>query len=171
MATWNLDPTHSEVQFKVKHLMITNVTGSLTGLEGSIEAEGDTITGAKVKFSTQVETINTANEQRDAHLRSADFFDVENFPVLTFEAHSYSTGDDKITGTLTIKDVSKEVAFDVEYNGENTDPWGNKKVGFSINGKINRTDFGLTWNAALETGGVLVSEEVRLSAELQFVGA
>jgi polyisoprenoid-binding protein YceI len=169
MSTWNLDPTHSEVQFKVKHLMITNVTGNLSGLEGSIEANDDTISDATVKFSANIETINTGNEQRDAHLRSADFFEAENFPVITFEGVGYTIGDEKITGKLTIKDVSKDVTFDVEYNGENTDPWGNKKVAFSVSSKIIRTDFGLNWNAALETGGVLVSEEVRLNAELQFV--
>jgi polyisoprenoid-binding protein YceI len=169
MAIWKLDPTHSEVQFKVKHLMITNVTGSIAGLEGTIETAGDEINGATVKFSANIETINTSNEQRDAHLRSADFFDAENYPVLTFEANNYNTGDTKIKGQLTIKDVTKEVEFEVEYNGQNKDPWGNQKAGFSISGKINRTDFGLNWNAALETGGVLVSEEVKLNAELQFV--
>lgn len=169
MGIWKLDPTHSEVQFKVKHLMITNVTGSLSGLDGTIEASTDEIKDASVKFSANLDTINTSNEQRDAHLRSADFFDAENFPVLTFESKSYNVGDSIIAGQLTIKDVTREVKFEVEYNGENKDPWGNQKVGFSVVGKINRTDFGLNWNAALETGGVLVSEEVKLSAELQFV--
>lgn len=171
MANWNLDPTHSEVKFKVKHLMITNVTGTLGPLTGSIVADGDTLDNASVQFEAALEGINTSNEQRDGHLKSADFFEIEKYPSITFKSTSYNAGSNQISGDLTIKDVTKPVNFDVEYNGENTDPWGNKKAGFSVSGKINRTDFGLTWNAALETGGVLVSEDVKLEAELQFVKA
>lgn len=171
MATtkWSIDPTHSELQFKVKHLMITNVTGQFGGLSGEIESENDDFKNTKITFSADVNTINTSNEQRDTHLKSADFFDGASFPELKFSSTSFNASEGKVTGDLTIKDVTKPVTLDVEYSGTNTDPWGNLKAGFSIEGKINRTDFGLTWNAALETGGVLVSEDVKISAEVQFV--
>ncbi|HMR89370.1 MAG TPA: YceI family protein [Saprospiraceae bacterium] len=166
---WSLDPTHSELQFKVKHLMITNVTGQFGGLAGEIESENEDFKNTKITFSADVNTINTSNEQRDTHLKSADFFDGATYPELKFVSDLFNAGDGKVTGDLTIKDVTKSVTLDVEYSGTNTDPWGNLKAGFSIEGKINRTDFGLTWNAALETGGVLVSEDVKISAEVQFV--
>ncbi len=166
---WTLDPTHSELQFKVKHLMITNVTGHFGGLEGEIETEDNDFKNAKISFKADVNTINTSNEQRDTHLKSADFFDGEAFPELKFTSDTFNASEGKVTGELTIKDVTKPVSLDVEYSGTNTDPWGNLKAGFSIEGKINRTDYGLTWNAALETGGVLVSEDVKISAEVQFV--
>lgn len=168
-AKWTLDPTHSELQFKVKHLMITNVTGQFGRLSGEIESENEDFKNTKINFSADVNTINTSNEQRDAHLKSADFFDSASFPELKFSSTAFDASEGKVTGELTIKDVTKTVTLDVEYSGTNTDPWGNLKAGFSIEGKINRTDFGLTWNAALETGGVLVSEDVKISAEVQFV--
>jgi polyisoprenoid-binding protein YceI len=166
---WSIDPTHSELQFKVKHLMITNVTGQFSGLSGEIESENEDFKNTKITFSADVNTINTSNEQRDTHLKSADFFDGSSFPELKFTSTSFNASEGKVTGDLTIKDVTRPVTLDVEYSGTNTDPWGNLKAGFSIEGKINRTDFGLTWNAALETGGVLVSEDVKISAEVQFV--
>jgi polyisoprenoid-binding protein YceI len=166
---WVLDPTHSELQFKVKHLMITNVTGQFGGLTGEIESESEDFNHTKITFTADVNTINTSNEQRDAHLKSGDFFDGAAFPELKFTSDSFDASEGKLTGHLTIKDVTKQVSLDVEYSGTNTDPWGNLKAGFSIEGKINRTDFGLVWNAALETGGVLVSEDVKISAEVQFV--
>lgn len=166
---WSLDPTHSELQFKVKHLMITNVTGQFGGLTGDIESQSEDFKNTKISFTADVNTINTSNEQRDTHLKSADFFNSEAFPALTFTSDEFNASEGKVTGHLTIKDVTKPVTLDVEYSGTNTDPWGNLKAGFSIEGKINRTDFGLTWNAALETGGVLVSEDVKISAEVQFV--
>ena len=168
-AKWTLDPTHSELQFKVKHLMITNVTGQFGGLSGEIESENEDFKKTKINFSADVNTINTSNEQRDVHLKSADFFDSASFPELKFSSTAFDASEGKVTGELTIKDVTKTVTLDVVYSGTNTDPWGNLKAGFSIEGKINRTDFGLTWNAALETGGVLVSEDVKISAEVQFV--
>jgi polyisoprenoid-binding protein YceI len=149
--------------------MISNVTGQFTVLSGSIEAEGDDFSGATVSFTADVASISTANEQRDGHLRSPEFFDAEQFPQIKFVSSSYNASEGKITGDLTIRDVTKSVTLDVEFAGTNKDPWGNQKAGFSLSGKINRTDFGLAWNAALETGGVLVSEEVRISAEIQFV--
>jgi polyisoprenoid-binding protein YceI len=171
MATskWALDPTHSELQFKVKHLMITTVTGRFDSFTAEVESDGDDFRNAKVHFAAQAASINTNNEQRDDHLRSADFFEAEKFPSIAFECGHYDAASGKMTGNLTMKGVSKPVVMDVEFSGTNKDPWGNQKAGFSLTGKINRTDWGLIWNAALETGGMLVSEDVRLSAEVQFV--
>lgn len=171
MATtkWVLDPSHSEVQFKVKHLMISNVTGSFNVISASAESQDDSFSNASVSFSADLNTINTNNKDRDAHLKSADFFDVENHPELTFSAADFNAASGKITGDLTISGVTKPVTLNVEFDGIAKDPWGNEKAGFSISGKINRTDWNLSWNAGLEAGGVLVSEEVRLLAEVQFV--
>jgi polyisoprenoid-binding protein YceI len=167
-STWVLDPSHSELQFKVKHLMITNVTGQFKVIEGSVETADDTFNGAKVSFTADVASVDTGNGQRDGHLKSGDFFDTENFPTIQFVSDAYNAAEGKISGTLTIRGVSKPVTLDVDFSGVNKDPWGNTKAGFSISGKINRTDWNLNWNAALESGGVLVSEEVRISAEVQF---
>ena len=170
--TWALDPTHSEVQFKIKHLMITNVTGSFDIFTVSAQTEDEDFTKAKVSFTADVNSISTNNEQRDGHLKSADFFDVENHKELTFKSTSFKQKDDdeyELKGILTIKGISKEIKLEAEFGGINKDPWGNEKAGFSIEGKINRKDWGLNWNAALETGGVLVSEEVKIFGELQFV--
>lgn len=171
MATtkWVLDPTHSELQFKVKHLMITNVTGTLPAISGEVESEGDSFTAASVNFSADLSAISTNNDQRDTHLKSGDFFDVEKYPAISFTSKSFNAADEKITGELTIRDTTKTVTLNVSFDGTAKDPWGNEKAGFSLNGKINRNDFGLSWNAALETGGVLVSEDVKIQAELQFV--
>lgn len=173
MATtqWALDPTHSELQFKVKHLMITTVTGSLKTLNGSVTSESDDFDNATVSFEAETESIDTGNTDRDNHLKSGDFFDAAAFPKITFESTSLTKdGDDyTLNGNLTVKGTTKPVKINVEFGGIATDPWGNTKAGFTINGKINRADFGLTWNAALETGGVMVSEEVKILGELQFV--
>ena len=171
--TWALDPTHSEVQFKIKHLMITNVTGSFNIFTASAQSEDEDFTKAKVSFTADVNSISTNNEQRDAHLKGADFFDAEKFPQLKFVATKSenvdSDGSYELYGDLTIRDVTKNVKLSVEFGGVVKDPWGNTKAGFTINGKINRKDFGLTWNAVTEAGGVMVSEEVRLSAEIQLI--
>ncbi len=167
---WVVDPTHSEITFRVKHLMITNVKGEFRKF--TAEIDGEDFRTAPVRVAIDAASIFTNEDKRDEHLRSADFFDAENHPELTFETKSFTRkGDEEyvLTGILTIKGLSKEVAFDVEFGGINKDPWGNEKAGFSLNGKINRKDWGLNWNAALETGGVLVSEEVRINAEVQFV--
>lgn len=173
MATtnWALDPAHSELQFKVKHLMITTVTGSLKSLSASLTSSSDDFEDASVKFEAETASIDTGNNDRDNHLKSADFFDADQFPKITFESVSLEKDDDdyKLKGNLTIKGITKPVKLDVEFGGIATDPWGNTKAGFTISGKINRTDFGLTWNAALETGGVMVSEEVKILGELQFI--
>ncbi len=167
---WTLDAAHSEVSFKVKHLMISNVKGEFKNVTGSIE--GEDFANAKVHASIEAASIFTNNTDRDNHLRSADFFDTEHYPEITFESSAFRKLDNenyKLTGLLTIKGVRKEVSLDVEFGGINKDPWGNEKAGFSIDGKINRKDWGLNWNAALETGGVLVSDEVKIQTEVQFV--
>ncbi|MBS4060920.1 MAG: polyisoprenoid-binding protein [Bacteroidetes bacterium] len=171
-TSWVIDPTHSEILFKVKHLMITNVKGEFRKFEASVQSIGDDFSKGSVKAKIDATSVFTNNNDRDNHLRSADFFDVENFAELSFEGTSFTKLDDEnyqLKGLLTIKGISKEVSFDVEFGGINKDPWGNQKAGFSLSGKINRKDWGLNWNAALETGGVLVSDEVKINAELQFV--
>lgn len=169
-STWALDPTHSELTFKVRHMMITNVKGEFKNF--SVDIDGDDIFHSSLNVQIDAASINTNNNDRDQHLKSADFFDVENHKDLEFKSTSFSKKDDNeylLKGMLTMKGVSKEVAIPVEFGGINKDPWGNEKAGFSIEGKINRKDWGLNWNAALETGGVLVSEEVKIAGELQFV--
>jgi polyisoprenoid-binding protein YceI len=172
LTNWVLDPTHSEIIFKVKHLMITNVKGEFRNFNASIISEGSDFSKAKVQAKIDASSIFTNNSDRDAHLQSADFFDVANFKELNFEGTSFNKLDEdnyQLRGILTIKDVSKETTFDVEFGGLVQDPYGNQKAGFSLSGKINRKDWGLNWNAALEAGGVMVSEEVRINAEVQFV--
>lgn len=167
---WVIDPTHSELGFKVKHLMISNVKGVFTNYEATID--GEDFTTSPLKVTIQATSINTNNTDRDNHLKSADFFDVENFPNLTFGGLSFTKVDVeeyKLKGILTIKEVSKEIELDVAYGGTNKDPWGNEKMAFEITGKLNRKDFGLNWNTTLETGGVLVGDEVKINAEVQFV--
>ncbi|MBI1770714.1 MAG: polyisoprenoid-binding protein [Bacteroidetes bacterium] len=169
---WAIDPTHSEIVFKVKHLMITNVKGEFRKFNAEIESDGKDFTNALVRATIDASSIFTNEDNRDAHLKSADFFDAENYKELSFVGTSFKRkGEDEyeLKGKLTIKGVTKDVTFTVEFGGITKDPWGNEKAGFSLNGKINRTDFGLNWNAALEAGGVLVSEEVKISAEVQFV--
>lgn len=174
MATtkWALDPTHSEIGFKVKHLMFTNVSGNFKTFTATAETDGDNFENAKIEFSADTDSITTHNEQRDQHLKSADFFDVASFPKLSFTSTKLAgkgEGEYELTGSLTLHGVTNTVELNVEFGGIVKDPWGNIKAGFSINGKLNRKDFGLNWNAALETGGVMVSEEVRIHAEIQLV--
>lgn len=171
MTKWTLDPTHSELQFKVKHLMITNVTGNFSVISASIEADDDKFSKAKISFTADPKSITTNNEQRDGHLQAADFFETDKYPEIKFESTNYNAASGKITGNLTIKGVTKPVTLDAEFHGTNKDPWGNQKAGFSLTGKINRKEWGLNWNAALETGGVLVSDDVKIIAEVQFVKA
>jgi polyisoprenoid-binding protein YceI len=169
-AKWVLDPTHSELTFKVKHLMISNVKGEFKTFTAGIDSEN--FENSSVTVTVETSSIFTNNADRDNHLKSADFFDAEKHPAMTFESSKFTKVDDdefKLKGLLTIKGVSKEVVFDVEFGGTNKDPWGNEKAGFSFSGKINRKDWGLNWNAALESGGVLVSEEVSIAGEVQFV--
>ncbi len=174
MATtkWTIDPTHSEIGFKVKHMMFTNVSGKFQEFEAVAETEDEGFENTSFEFKANAGSITTGNSDRDTHLKSGDFFDVENFPELTFKSSDYkkrSNGTYVLTGDLTLRGVTKPIALDVEFHGTAVDPWGNKKAGFGLNGKINRKDWGLNWNSALEAGGVLVGEEVKLNIELQFV--
>ena len=170
MKKWTIDPTHSEVGFKVKHMMFTNVKGLFNDYSADIRFNDD-LKDADLQFEAQINSIFTNNADRDAHLKGADFFDAEQFPTLHFKSTKIegSGSDYEITGDLTIKGVTKPVTLNAEFSGLMTDPWGNTKVGLNIDGKINRKDFGLTYNAALETGGVLVGEDVKLNAEIQLV--
>lgn len=169
---WSIDPTHSEIGFKVKHMMFTNVSGSFQKFDASIETEDDNFENAKIEFTGDVDSITTGNADRDKHLLSPDFFDAEKHPKLTFSATSFTKqneGEYDLKGDLTLNGVTKPVKLDVEFGGLAKDPWGNLKAGMSLTGKINRKDWGLNWNSALEAGGVLVGEEVKLNIELQFV--
>ncbi|MCC6550290.1 MAG: YceI family protein [Ignavibacteriaceae bacterium] len=171
-SVWAVDPTHSEIGFKVKHMMFTNVSGKFNSFEASVENEDDKFETSKISFSADTTSIDTANTDRDAHLRSADFFEVEKFPKLSFVSTEIKKVEDnqyKVSGDFTIRDVTKSITLDAEYSGLMKDPWGNTKAAFSLSGKISRKDFGLLWNAALETGGVLVSDEVKLLSEVQLV--
>jgi len=169
-SKWVLDPSHSELVFKVKHLMIANVKGEFRKFQA--EVDGEDFTTSPIQLSIEAASIFTNEDNRDTHLKSADFFDVENYKEILFKGTSFVKVDDenyKLKGLLTIKGISNQVTLDVEFGGINKDPWGNEKAAFSLSGKINRKDWGLNWNAALETGGVLVSEEVRINADVQFV--
>ena len=169
---WALDPTHSEVQFKIKHLVISTVTGSFNTFAGTMESAGDDdFDNAKVEFSLDVDSINTNQEQRDAHLRGEEFFDAAKFPHIKFESTSFvKTGGNeyKITGNLTVKDVTKPVTLEAEYGGSAVDFYGNHKVGFEVSGKINRKEFGLTWGAVTEAGSIVVGDDVKLLFNVQF---
>lgn len=176
MATtnWSLDPTHSELTFKVKHMMISNVTGSFKSFDATVTTDGDDFSTANIHFSADVDTISTNNEQRDGHLKSADFFDAAAHPKLTFEGTSLEKVNDeayKLHGNLTMRGVTKPVTLDVEYGGVIKDPWGNTRAGFTVEGKINRKDYGLVWHAVTEAGGLVVSDDVRLHANVEFVKA
>ncbi len=166
-----VDPSHSKVQFKVKHLMISNVLGSFKEFEGKASMVENDYSSTVVNFSINAASIDTEASDRDAHLKSADFFDVEKFPKIEFEGKGMTPKDEdnfELKGNLTIKGVSKPVTLSVEFGGIMTDPWGNKKAGFSVTGEINRKDWGMTWNAALEAGGVLVGEKIKLMCDVEF---
>lgn len=167
---WAIDPMHSEVQFKVKHLVISTVTGSFKNFEGTVETEGDDFGNARINFSLDVESIDTTQAQRDGHLKSAEFFDAEKYPHIKFQSTSVTKkGDDEyeLTGNMTIKDVTKPVTFKVEHGGIATDFYGNTKAGFEITGKVNRKEFGLTWDGVTEAGAIVVGEDVKLQANIQ----
>jgi polyisoprenoid-binding protein YceI len=172
MATYKIDAAHSEINFKVKHLMITNVTGNFTQFDASMEASADDFSDASISFEADVNSINTNNEQRDGHLKSDDFFNAEQFPKLTFVSSGLQKKSDNeyaLTGDLTIRNITKTVTLDVEFGGTMTDPWGQQKAGFEINGKINRKDFDLKWTATTEAGGIVVSDEVKLQLAVQMI--
>lgn len=164
-----IDPSHSDLGFKIKHLMVSNVKGTLTDYSGGMKYSMDDMSDAEVRFEAEVKSISTGNTDRDAHLNNEDFFNTERFPRMYFESTYVNLDNGKMKGEMTIKDTTKEIELDIEYNGKNSDPWGNTKHGFEISGVINRSDFNLTWNAALETGGVLLSDEVKLSLDVQML--
>jgi polyisoprenoid-binding protein YceI len=171
-STWQLDAAHSSVEFSVKHLMIATVKGSFTGIQGAISGDESDLSQAQLTVTIDAASVNTRNEQRDGHLRSADFFDVEKYPTITFAAKRISgdvTGDFKVTGDLTVHGVTREITLDGSFEGHAKDPWGKSRLVYTASGKIRRSDFGLTWNQALETGGVVVSDDVKINVEVQFV--
>ncbi len=174
MATtkWNIDPSHSEIQFKVKHMMITNVTGQFNQYRASMESSREDFNDSVISFEADVNSITTYNEQRDGHIKSDDFFNAEKFPLVKFSSTSFKkTGDDKyeLTGNITIRDIIKEIKLIAEYGGTMTDPYGQVKAGFELSGKINRKDFNLKWNAVTETGGIVLADEVKLHLAVQMV--
>ncbi len=175
LITWKLDPAHSSAEFKVKHMMISNVKGTFTGLTGTLTEHTSDSTLSSVEASFDVSTVNTDDAQRDGHLKSADFFDVEKYPTMTFKStkvEQKGEAEYRVTGDLTIHGVTKPVTLTVEGpTPPAKDPWGNTRIGISATTKINRKDFGLTWNAALETGGILVGEDVHITVEAQFIKA
>jgi polyisoprenoid-binding protein YceI len=167
---WAIDPMHSEVQFKVKHLVISTVTGFFKSFEGSLETENEDFNDAKIEFSIDIASLDTNQTMRDDHLKSAEFFDAEKYPHITFKSTSFKkTGDDeyKLVGDLTIKDVTKPVTLDVEFGGSAADFYGNTKAGFEITGKINRKEFGLTWDGVTEAGAIVVGEDIKLTINAQ----
>ena len=174
MATtkWVLDPTHSELSFKIRHLMITNVSGGFTRFSAEAESEGEDFSTARIQAKVDMTSINTNNLQRDEHLRNSDFFEVETHPEMTFESTAVKKLDDEtytVLGNLTLKGITRPVTLQVEYSGVTKDPWGGERAGFTVTGKINRTEWGVNFNAILETGGVALSEEVKIHGELQLV--
>jgi polyisoprenoid-binding protein YceI len=173
-AKWVIDPTHSKIGFKVKHLMISNVLGNFKEFEAQITTTGNDFSGAEISVSLNSASIDTEMADRDAHLKSPDFFDAGNFPKITFDGTDLKDiGDDmyELSGNLVIKGVTNPIILSVEFGGLMTDPWGNSKAGFSITGKMNRKDWGLNWNAALEAGGVLVGDEVKIICDIELVKA
>lgn len=167
---WTVDPAHSEIGFSVKHMMFTKVTGTFDAFEANVEANDD-FTNATIHGKIDAASVNTRNEQRDGHLKSPDFFDVEQFPAIEFKATEAELKAGKINGEFTMHGITQPVELNVEFHGVGNDPWGNTKAGFSFETKINRKDFGLTWNAALDAGGVLVGEDVSIRGEIQLAKA
>lgn len=169
---WGIDPTHSEAGFKVRHLVISTVSGKFNEFEGAIESETENFENAEINFSAKIDSITTGVADRDAHLKSNDFFNAEEYPELKFNSTSFERVDDEtfvLNGELTIRDITKQVQLDVTYGGTVEDPYGNTKAGFELSGKINRKEFGLTWDAVTEAGSVVVGEDVKLDLNIQLV--
>ena len=170
--TWALDPTHSELQFKIKHLMISTVSGQFNEFKATVRTDDNDFTKANVHFEATVDSISTNNEQRDAHLKNGDFFDAEKFPVITFDSErmeKIAEDEYKLYGSLTVRGVSKKIILNAEFGGITKDPWGNTRTGFSVTGKINRLDYGISFGSVSETGGLLLGDEVKINANVQFV--
>ena len=170
MAKWNLDPSHSEVQFKVKHMVISTVTGNFDNFHAELENNTDDFSDAKFEFDAKIDSINTKNADRDGHLKSDDFFGANDYPLLKFESTS-GIKNSKIEGTLEIRGEKKTITLDADFGGIITDPWGNTRAGFEFTGEINRKDFGLTWTATTEAGGLVVSDKIKLFINLEFTQA
>lgn len=166
-TNWKIDNSHSEIAFKVKHMMISTVTGYFEEFEATIKTDGDNFKDADVTFSAKTDSVNTKNKDRDTHLKSDDFFNAEKFPELKFVSRSFD--GEKLVGDLTIRDVTKEVCLDVEFNGVAVDSYQQTKAGFEIKGEISRKEFGLTWNNITEAGNIVVSDKVKLVANVQFI--
>lgn len=169
---WKIDPTHSEVQFKVKHLVISTVTGSFSTFDGEIEVDGNNFENASASFTAHIDSISTNNEDRDNHLKSDDFFNAEKFPQLKFESTKVEKTDEgeyKATGNLTIRDITKEIELDLVHGGTVTDQYEQTKAGFEVNGTINRKEFGLTWSAVTEAGSVVVGDKINLQLNVQYI--
>jgi polyisoprenoid-binding protein YceI len=170
-TSWKIDPSHSNVEFSAKHLMITTVRGRISDVEGTIIVDEQNPAKSKVDVTLKAVTLDTRIEQRDQHLRSADFLDVENFPNIAFQSKRIEGGREefKLYGDLTIRGTTREIVLDVTFEGKQKDPWGGERVGFNAKGKLDRREFGLTWNQALETGGVVVGNDIRVSIDVQAV--
>lgn len=169
---WQFDPTHSELRFRIRHLMISHVSGSFKQFTVTMETLGDDITTANVAVEAEMASVSTGNDQRDAHLRNGDFFDAPTHPKLRFQSTRIEKTDEEtytLTGDLTMKGETRPVKLAMEYSGLTRDPWGNQRAGFIVTGKINRSDWGINFNNVLETGGVALSDEVRISAEVQMI--
>lgn len=174
ISQWNSDAAHSEVQFKVKHLVISTVTGSFKKFNATIEKHGENWAGSNISFSADVTSIDTNQADRDGHLQSPEFFDAAQFPTIDFKSTSFtekSSGNYELVGDLTIKGITKSVTLNAEFGGEMVDPWGNHKVGFEVTGEIVRDEFGLTWSAVTEAGGLVVGPNVKLIMNIQFAPA
>lgn len=174
MTTWTIDPMHSEIGFKVKHLVISTVSGKFKAFEGSIEAEGDDFNNAKISFSADIDSIDTGVTDRDVHLKSPDFFDAANHPKLNFKSTDFTRkegSDYVLQGNITIKGVTKPITLNVEYGGTGPNAYGQTVAGFELKGKINRKDFGLNWSAVTEAGGIVVSDDVKLVMNVEVVKA
>ena len=172
LIKWIVDTAHSEITFKVRHLVISTVTGKFNAFDAVLESENDNFDDAQVRFEADINSIDTGNEDRDNHLKSDDFFDAAQFPKLSFRSTSFTKkgdGEYKLTGDLTIRGNTKTVELDAEYGGTVVDPYGNTKAGFEVTGKINRKEFGLKWNGVTEAGSIVVSDDVKLSLNVQFV--
>jgi polyisoprenoid-binding protein YceI len=172
MATYKIDVDHSDIMFKVKHLMISTVSGIFKKFDATLEVNEQDLSDAKVTFEADVDSVDTKNEQRDAHLKSDDFFNAEQFPTMTFKSTSIKkVGDDEytLTGDFTIRDITKTIDLKVEYNGSTKDPWGQERMGFEVSGKINRKEYGLKWSAVTEAGGLVVADDVKLAMNVEMV--
>jgi polyisoprenoid-binding protein YceI len=169
-SKWTLDTAHSSVDFAIRHMMVSKVRGTFQTYEATLDADPEDLTTASIEFSIDVNSVDTRNEDRDTHLRSADFFDVEHYPKMTFKSTKItkkSPGEYDVTGDLNIRGTTRTETFVVSFEGQGTDPYGNVKVGFEAHGSISRSEYGLTWNAALETGGVLVADQVQITLDIQ----